>query len=125
MFIYLVHFERKIGKPLSDEQRARFGEAPRKNGYTAHAGHYIGSARDVEERDRTRLTKSREGLALFREAVKQGIGWKVVRLWKSSDRNFEKKLKRRKNAPKLCPFCNPNGWQRHGNYEGIPEVTNV
>lgn len=33
-----------------------------------------------------------------------GIGFVVARTWEG-DRTFERKLKRRKDAPKLCPIC--------------------
>jgi hypothetical protein len=36
--------------------------------------------------------------------VARGIGFQIVRTWPGS-RSFERKLKNRKNARKLCPIC--------------------
>jgi hypothetical protein len=40
-------------------------------------------------------------LAVCRE---RGIGWQLVMTWEGG-RKFERRLKNRKEAPKLCPVC--------------------
>lgn len=68
-----------------------------------HAKHYCGyTSRSLKER----LERHREGRgARLMEVITQaGIAWDVVRTWKGN-RELERKLKRRKNSPQLCPIC--------------------
>lgn len=85
--VYLIHFDEKYH----------------------HAQHYIGFV-DREDRLESRIQYHRNGRgSKFLKAVSQAsIGFKVVKVWKDGDRNFERKLKNRKNSPALCPICNPN-----------------
>lgn len=82
--IYLIHFE----KPLF------------------HARHYLGFCVEDLEARIDRHAKG-TGSKLMRAVVKAGIRFAVVRVWEEGDRNFERKLKNRKNTPRLCPICNP------------------
>jgi len=43
--------------------------------------------------------------------VERGITWRCVRTWQG-DRKLERKLKRRKEGPALCPICNPKALNR-------------
>ena len=43
---------------------------------------------------------------LMRELRKAGIGFQLARTW-DGDQTFERRLKKRKNARRLCPLCNP------------------
>ena len=70
-----------------------------------HARHYIGWADDVERRVAQHV--SGRGAALTRAAVRIGCAVAHVRSWDGADRNFERRLKRRKNAAGLCPRCRP------------------
>lgn len=84
--VYMVHFESKL---------------------SGHAQHYIGWSVDVF----VRLTQHRrnQGARILEVCNERGIGYKLVRLWRGRNRSFERQLKNRKNARKLCPTCNPNG----------------
>lgn len=84
--VYLIHLEQKL----------------------KHSQHYIGFV-DGENRLKTRVEYHRKGQgSKFLKAVTlAGIEFSVVRTWKDGDRNFERKLKNRKNAKALCPCCNP------------------
>jgi predicted GIY-YIG superfamily endonuclease len=64
--------------------------------------HYIGSADDLD----ARLAQHRagNGARLMEVITDAGIAWRVARTWKG-DRKFERQLKRRKEAPALCPLC--------------------
>ncbi len=67
-----------------------------------HAGHYLGSADDLDRP----LAQHRAGrgarlVEVFTEA---GIGFRLARTW-DGDRTLEGQLKRRKEAPRLCPIC--------------------
>lgn len=84
MAVYLIHFDRRH----------------------RHAGHYLGFADgDVEKR----LEKHRtgRGARLLAILALEGIGWRLVRVWEKGDRTFERRLKNRKESPRLCPVCNP------------------
>ena len=79
--VYLLHF----GKPL------------------AHARHYLGTALDVGQRFDEHVGGS--GSPLVRAVVAAGIPVVLARVWKRGGRTFERRLKRGKNVPRLCPIC--------------------
>lgn len=80
--VYLIHFEIKL----------------------CHAQHYIGF---VEKNLKQRIQRHRDGQGarILRAANAAGINWEVVRVWEDADKTFERKLKNKKNASKLCPLC--------------------
>ncbi|MBP7735989.1 MAG: endonuclease [Spirochaetes bacterium] len=80
--VYLIHFNKKLH----------------------HARHYLGYAEDVEKREKRH--RSGDGSRLLHACNLQGIKYRIVRKWENVDRNFERKLKNRKEGPKLCPVCN-------------------
>jgi predicted GIY-YIG superfamily endonuclease len=80
--IYLIHFE----QPLK------------------HAQHYIGWTRDLDKR--VAEHKAGRGSALLAACVAQSISFEVVCTWEG-DRYFERALKKRKHASRLCPCCSP------------------
>lgn len=83
--IYLIHFS----SPLK------------------HARHYVGfveRAEGLEARIKKHVGGS--GAKLTAAASKAGIEFIVARIWPNGDRNFERKLKNRKEGPDLCPVCN-------------------
>lgn len=69
------------------------------------AQHYLGYgesvARILEQR-----AGSRHAARLCQVAKERGIDFVVARIWEEGDRTLERKLKNRKNAPRLCPICN-------------------
>ena len=67
-----------------------------------HARHYLGYTRDLDRRITDHLCGM--GARLMEVITTAGIEWKVVRTWKG-DRNRERQLKNRKEAPALCPIC--------------------
>ncbi len=79
--VYLLHFSR----PFS------------------HACHYLGWGKgDGAKRIASHLAG--RGSSLTRAVVAAGITLTVVRTWQA-DRNFERTLKKKKNAKGLCPIC--------------------
>ena len=68
-----------------------------------HAKHYLGWAKDLD----ARLEHHRNGTGanLMRVLKEHGIGWVVARLWHDADRNYERSLKNRGGASRLCPIC--------------------
>lgn len=100
--VYLLHFAQVIG----DESNKR-----------GQAQHYIGSCENVL----VRLSEHRagRGAAITQYLVAQGIEFECVRVWPGAYRE-ERRLKNRKDAPRLCPVCNPGLWARHA--RGWPVV---
>lgn len=69
-----------------------------------YARHYIGwTEGPVGLRVNAHMTGS--GSPLVRAAVAAGCAVELVRVWENADRHFERALKRRKEAPRLCPVC--------------------
>lgn len=85
--VYLLHLE--PGLPITGSRVAR---------------HYIGwTEGDVDARVATHLAG--QGSPLVRAAIAAGSTVTVERTWPRVDRNFERRLKRRHEAPRLCPLC--------------------
>lgn len=87
MTVYLLHF----AKPYK------------------HARHYVGYTDNLSRR----LSEHKRGKsARLMEVIKQaGITFECVRTW-NEDRVFERRIKTGyHDVPKLCPLCNPEGWQ--------------
>ncbi len=87
--VYLLHFDRKL----------------------SHAQHYIGFVDHLAHHTlESRLEYHRKGTGskLLKAVVGAGIGFQVARTWPAGDRNFERQLKNKKNASKLCPLCKKN-----------------
>lgn len=70
-----------------------------------HARHYVGSAENLA----VRLSEHRkgQGARLLQVIQEAGIGWQLVRVWSKGGRDLERRLKRARNHPRLCPVCNP------------------
>ena len=79
-----------------------------------HARHYLGYSTDVA----ARLGEHQRGAGarLTQVAVANGTVLELVRVWKG-DRKVERRLKRRKNTPLLCPLCNPFAYRRAADIE--------
>lgn len=80
--VYLIHFKTKF----------------------RHAKHYIGFCEEGNLESRMQRHRSGDGAKLLRAVVKEGIEFDVARTWQG-DRDFERRLKKRKNASRLCPVC--------------------
>lgn len=91
MTIYLIHF----AKPYK------------------HSRHYMGFTDDLDAR--IERHRAGDGARLLRVIKDAGIDFEVARTWPGG-RLFERRLKRRRDSPKLCPVCNPEAMRR-GNYE--------
>lgn len=68
-----------------------------------HAKHYTGYADDIGRR----VAEQSKGIGarLCNVAVDAGCQVVLARIWPGKDRKFERQLKNRKNAPRLCPIC--------------------
>lgn len=67
-----------------------------------HAKHYMGWTRDLDSRLEAHSNGS--GARLMEVLSKAGISFEVARTW-TGDRNYERQLKNRKCAPRMCPIC--------------------
>jgi predicted GIY-YIG superfamily endonuclease len=74
-----------------------------------HAKHYLGYSEHLGKRITDHLAGI--GARLLEVIIDAGIEWKLVRTW-PGDRELERRLKNRKEAPKLCPICNPKALNR-------------
>lgn len=91
--VYLIH----LSQPLGNDG----------NGGRNSASHYLGwTGGALEERIAAHGTS--KGSCLLAEANRRGIAWEVVRTWEDVDRHFERRLKRRGSAKRICPCCNPD-----------------
>jgi predicted GIY-YIG superfamily endonuclease len=79
--VYLLHFSEKYKR----------------------AGHYLGYTKDFERR----IAEHRSGVGarLTQVVVELGITLELAKFWKNKTREFERTLKRRKYAPRICPIC--------------------
>lgn len=69
-----------------------------------HARHYLGYARDGRLEERLEEHRAGRGARLMEVCRERDITWRLVRTWPGG-RDVERKLKNRKNAPRLCPVC--------------------
>ncbi|MBX3058284.1 MAG: endonuclease [Anaerolineae bacterium] len=69
---------------------------------THPAQHYIGYADDLAARIQKHTAGN--GSRFMQVAKQRQIGFQVARVWRG-DRTFERSLKRRKSANRLCPIC--------------------
>lgn len=78
--IYLIHFVRRFH----------------------HARHYLGWTLDLP--GRLASHRAGRGAKLLRALAQAGIGWELV-CWWIGTRADERRMKRRKGTPRLCPAC--------------------
>lgn len=82
-FVYLIHLD----APLSPKHTSR---------------HYIGWAFNVSSRMQQHF-KGR-GSRFMAVAKERGISWQLAATW-PGDRTYERQLKQKKHAARLCPIC--------------------
>lgn len=81
-----------------------------------HCRHYVGSTeRHIDERYAEHIYGG--GSALTKAAIDAGCTLKVVRVWHDVDASVEYIIKSRAEGPKLCPICNPRGWNKLARYD--------
>ncbi|HEY3228559.1 MAG TPA: hypothetical protein VGJ87_05015 [Roseiflexaceae bacterium] len=82
-YCYLIHLDR----PLAEGHTAR---------------HYLGFSTYLPAR--MEAHRNGTGSRFMQVARERGISWSIARIW-PGDRWFERKLKRRKMGPRMCPIC--------------------
>ena len=83
--VYLLHF----AQPISPAHTCQ---------------HYLGWALDLDVR--MAAHRAGRGSRLTQVALERGIGFVVAQTW-PGDRTLERRLKDRKEAPRMCPLCFP------------------
>jgi predicted GIY-YIG superfamily endonuclease len=78
--VYLIHFERRY----------------------KHAGHYLGSTKDLPAR--LRAHAHGDGARLMAVITEAGIGWQLARTWEGG-RARERQIKRQGGLSRCCPLC--------------------
>lgn len=81
--VYLLHFDRRY----------------------KHVGHYIGATTRDSLDERIEEHRSGNGAHLISVISAAGIGFTVARVWRDAERGFERKLKARGGASRICPIC--------------------
>jgi predicted GIY-YIG superfamily endonuclease len=76
-----------------------------------HAGHYIGFSSDPYARLIDHL--GGRGARLLQVVVDAGVKVSLVKIWRGS-RALERRLKNRKEAPRLCPICRAAAGKKSG-----------
>lgn len=87
--VYLLHFDRPIAPGRHTCQ------------------HYLGTADDLAVRIQQHEHGGQHAARLCQVAKERGIRFTVARVWQGG-RELERQLKRRKDAPRLCPICRGN-----------------
>ena len=85
-YVYLLHFE----KPISPGRHT--------------CQHYLGTCEDLPARIQQHQHGGSAAARLAQVAKERGIGFTVARVWRGG-RELERRLKARKEAPRLCPYC--------------------
>ena len=101
--VYLLHFE----QPISAHHSCQ---------------HYCGYCDEGRLRERMAEHRAGSGARLTQVAKEREIGFQVVRIWPETRRPFERRLKKSKNLPRLCPHCSgEKAWKRRaGGATGQP-----
>ncbi len=68
-----------------------------------HAKHYMGFAEDIDRR--IEQHRAGTGARLTQVAIDAGCRLILARIWPGADRSTERRLKKRKESPRLCPIC--------------------
>ena len=68
--------------------------------------HYVGYAVEDVER-RIKQHRRGYGSAFAREMKRQGITFRVARVWPDLGTDGEREIKRQKQADRYCPICHP------------------
>lgn len=87
--VYLLHFTERIGNPDNPHGQAQ---------------HYYGWAAVLMDRITTHTLGNGRSAKIIRYIQAQGIGFQIAQTW-AGDRTLERRLKRRKDAPRVCPVC--------------------
>lgn len=103
--VYLIHLHAPLGRQQTAEQRARYQLPPRQSQtYIPTAQHYLGWTNDLAARWQSHSLG--HGSRFLAAAHRENIPFEIVRVWPGG-REFERRLKNRKNTPRLCPLCQP------------------
>lgn len=70
-----------------------------------HAQHYLGWSHDIAARVHQHASGGSRSSPLVQAALANGSRIRLARVWLGADRNFERTLKNRRYARRICPEC--------------------
>lgn len=70
-----------------------------------HAKHYIGFTKEKDYEIRLEEHRNGTGAKLMTVIKNNNIGFTVAKIWEKVDRHFERKLKNKGGASRICPIC--------------------
>ena len=76
------------------------------------AGHYLGSAEDLDQRAAAHAAG--QGSKLMAAVVSAGIAYQLARTWEDVPRYHEVTLHKRKQNSVFCPMCSGDGAMKRG-----------
>lgn len=79
------------------------------------ARHYLGYAKNLNNRIKEHKNGT-SGARLMEVCHERKVTFQLARVWPDGNKDLERKLKRRKNAPLLCPICSGEHANKRGNY---------
>jgi hypothetical protein len=88
--VYLLHFD----QPLGDRSNPH-----------GQAQHYIGWTPRLSRR--LWVHRQGRGARIVAAVVARGLGFRLARTWPGGP-DLERRIKNRKEAPRLCPICKAN-----------------
>lgn len=75
--------------------------------------HYIGWSNDIYRRYQEHVSLNGKSNPLVKAAIENDSVVLLVRVWEGESKKFERWLKNKKGASKLCPCCYAN-WMKNG-----------
>lgn len=136
MTVYLLHLKQPLsrgtspsGKPLSAQHYVGYADdlvarllAHQETTWMPFDEPVVGQDGSVKAGERRGKGATFMGFANY-----AGVGWQLARTWDGAGRRAERLIKAGKNAPKLCPVCNPRAmlWKSEEALERAlqPEMT--
>jgi predicted GIY-YIG superfamily endonuclease len=70
-----------------------------------HAKHYIGWTLDLDRRIEEHQAGNTASGRLMAVIAQAGIKFQLARVWTEATRSYERSLKRRGGASRICPLC--------------------
>ena len=109
-YVYVLHFDRKVGSGWTPIERWCKGLQPRQGKYKPHAGHYVGVTNNLEQRIKQHVNGNGRGSPLVKALIDQGGTFTIAQLYdfghdEKGARLKEESIKVQKNTPNLCAIC--------------------
>lgn len=87
----------------------------------AHAKHYLGYAEDIGARFERHCLG--QGARILRACNLAKIDYTIEAVWVGASRDYERRMKNRKETHCLCPVCSPDTFLKKAVHYGITPIT--